>query len=302
MRQWLAVAAVLAGAAWVTIACQTESPDAPGSVAGPTGNGAVTAMATPTPAPSPAFPGNVPLPTNPDQGQLPTQPIPVPIEGNPSPQPSSSPGGGQPGGGGGGPSPSPSPSPSPTPTPTPTPGICPASLVVSSTETPYVTSGGGNGPDLLVPALSQDCAIAAVRTYFRVTSADLAASTRNGEMIISLIMLGRVIADGLIDLSVTTRQPLTGTQMGTSCTDLRFEEGGPPFSTAAPPYVGTFAPYGDRTVPNGTGNFNNYEGELASGSSWSLGFYRLDAAVTVECWTLELDLVRIPTPLKQGEK
>jgi len=108
-------------------------------------------------------------------------------------------------------------------------------------------------------------------------------------MMVGLFISGRLITFDLIELGRT--KLLTGTQIGTSCGSLVFEDGGGDFMTAAAPYNGSFRPFGDVFIPGQ--NFDVFRGMAANGT-WELPFYRLDAPVTVQCFRLELTVANAP--------
>jgi len=148
---------------------------------------------------------------------------------------------------------------------------------------PFLTSGGGNGPSILVTDLT-NCRIAAVETSFTASTADLAATTaNNGAFAVGLFGAGQ-ISNFLIR---GVPAPLTGTTMGTTCFDLNFKDGGVSFITATPPYAGTFAPFGSAFTPSGT--FIDLIGQSANGT-WDLPFYNLGSgtSMSVDCWVLKL--------------
>lgn len=221
------------------------------------------------------------LPSNPSPTNPPS--FPSPGGGGSTPTPASTPGGG-------------------TPTPTSTPGggggICPASLTLTASDIAYNVRPlptNGDGPTIDFNGFSDDCRILGMRVRFRVSATNLQTSTSTGRLAIALDFdptapTGDVRNFNLVDLGRTTDLPLLGTQMGTTCpSNLRFAETFPPFTTAAPPYVGAFRPYGETIVPGGSGNFNRFDNMNPNGR-WRLAFYLLDAPVVVECWSLELDL------------
>lgn len=145
---------------------------------------------------------------------------------------------------------------------------------------------GNVGPEIDVADLP-GCYVTAVETSLAVSAPDLAASTAGGQLAIRLWLPGLVL-DGLVE-----NVALTGTAMGTTCGDLLFKDGGASFITATPPYSGTFKPYGDVSVPGGTGSFAGYVGKPAS-AKWGLLFYRQTGALTVDCWTLRLTVSGTP--------
>ena len=89
----------------------------------------------------------------------------------------------------------------------------------------------------------------------------------------------------LVNLAATTNTPLVGSTLGSSACSLVFAEGSPAFSSAAAPYNGTFAPFGDA----GNGTFSLYKGKPANGN---YGLYAafLQDSITFTCFTLELDV------------
>ena len=254
---------ITAGLVVLLVACQTG--DSPTAATQPT-NPADTNATVGTHAAAFPVPGSVPVPGGPGPTQVPGAP-----------------------GTGASPTPTPTASPTPTPTPTPTPLPCPATASYSSTETPYLTAGGGDGPGIVVSGLDPACKVQSVKLYTMVTAPDLAVSTATGQMLIMLHLLGRVITFDVVDIAIAPGGPLTGAAMGTTCSDLVFKEGGADFATAVAPYTGTFKPLGDRGVHDGL--FTPFK-SLAANGDWELAMYRLDAAVAVECFKLELGLAR----------
>ena len=162
---------------------------------------------------------------------------------------------------------------------------------ISATGVPHTTGPtGGNfdGPEVDITGFD-DCIIESVRVEFFATAPDLAVSTANAEMVIRLDRPGAgPIGFNLIDLEATTGAPLTGTNIGSSCGTLVFEDGSPPFSSAGPPYDGAFAPFGDEFSPDGS--FSDYIGKPANGN---YGLYAafIDDPITFGCFRLTLETV-----------
>jgi len=122
-----------------------------------------------------------------------------------------------------------------------------------------------------------DCEITDVRVTFRVTAADLAQTTGTAGLRSRLFKLGDASAE-LFDVAARS-----GTQIGTSCTDVEFADGGGDFAAAAPPYTGSFAPSESFAT--------QFAGQQPEGL-WQLAFFFTDGTneITVECWSLELTL------------
>ncbi len=211
--------------------------------------------------------------------------------------PSSAPHGpsGAPGGGGGGPQP---PTPAPTPTGLPTPGAsatpggndCPPTLTVSS-NTPFVTLGGGNGPSIGISGFATDCQVTDIRvSLFAETATDLSV---HGDFVMAFFHEGVEIGFDLLDpvsqgLNCSTGPGcIDGPSLGTSCANLQFSDGGITFDEN-PPHVGTFRPRGD-PGEGLLGSFETFDGDLVNGT-WSLPFYRTDEAITVQCWRIDFEL------------
>jgi hypothetical protein len=263
MKKHTTVTWAVIGGALLIMACQSrqDSLTTPTTSAGQEGTAGAKVFATPSSSPigpTPGGPGPKPSPLGPYPG-FPATPTPAPT---PTPPPA-------------------------TPTPAPTPTPCPVGDHEYTLSAPFPTSGGGSGPKLTVDDLP-NCNVSAVETSIQVDAADLAASTATGKMKIGLFLEGKSISTLLV-----SDASLTGTQMGTSCTDLLFKVGGADFSTATSPYTGTFAPFGDTFTADGT--FAGLVGQAANGT-WSLPLYGIDAPVRVVCWKLKLTTVAAPPP------
>lgn len=293
---------MLSGFIGLALACQeSDAPTTSTREARTPDDGKVTTAdgSFPSPVTLPSQPGGGPggsLPSNPGPSNPPSNPSPGGPPTNPSPTNPPS----FPSPGGGGLTPTPTSTPGGTPTSTPTGGgggICPATVIITSSDVPFNTlpTGLGSGPEIDFSGFTDNCRILSVRTSFRVSAANLQTSTSSGQMAIAL----NFDQDGstltvrnfhLVDLGRTTDVPLLGTQMGTTCpSNLRFVETFPPFSTATPAYVGAFRPYGETAVPGGSQNFNRFD-NLNPNGLWKLAFYLMNASVTVECWRVEFDL------------
>jgi hypothetical protein len=73
----------------------------------------------------------------------------------------------------------------------------------------------------------------------------------------------------------------SGDTLGSTCGSLVFEEGGPSFTTATPPYNGTFAPHGSSIDGQSTDGVN--------GASYTLYVHSYVAGgFTLNCWRMEL--------------
>jgi hypothetical protein len=72
---------------------------------------------------------------------------------------------------------------------------------------------------------------------------------------------------------------LSGSVMGSGCTSLRFKDGGADFSSAVPPYDGTFSPADPFDTTFKGRNANNV---------WKLRRGGTSPVVTVECWSVTL--------------
>lgn len=275
------LSAVLVGAL-VAIACQSRphsmatAPSA--TVAAQDGGASATVFSTPSSSPIGPKPGGTVGPS--PRGTVGPSP-------GPGASPASSPMGPSPGFPG---TSTPTPTPGATPTPgttpppgtTPTPGVCGAPGVHTyQVNVPFPTSGGGNGPSIVVSDLP-GCKVTAVETSFTASAPDMAASTGDRNFAVGLFISGVLITNDLIK---GLPSPLTGTTMGTTCFDLVFKDGGASFTTATPPYSGTFKPYGSQLTP--TGSFIDFIGLSANGT-WELPFYNLSAPVSVDCWVLKL--------------
>lgn len=141
---------------------------------------------------------------------------------------------------------------------------------------PFTSTGGGNGPTVLVNDPSLDnCKVGSVTVTLAATSPNLS----DFDTALGLFQLGSVIDFDLIVFGTT---PRTGTTLGSSCGSLVFADSGGDFSAATPPYDGTFKPAGSRTSPS---SFNEFKGLFVQGN-WSLPFYENNVPVgslTITC-------------------
>ncbi len=278
------LSAVLVGAL-VAIACQSRphsmatAPSA--TVAAQDGGASATVFSTPSSSPIGPKPGGTVGPS--PRGTVGPSP-------GPGASPASSPMGPSPGFPG---TSTPTPTPGATPTPgttpppgtTPTPGVCGAPGVHTyQVNVPFPTSGGGNGPSIVVSDLT-GCHITAVETSFTATAADLAVATADKNNFSVGLFISGVIIDNFLIRGV--KAPLTGTTMGTTCGDLLFKDGGLSFDTATPPYAGVFRPRGGGSFASPTLSFSDFIGLSANGT-WELPFYGVNAPMSVDCWVLQL--------------
>lgn len=133
---------------------------------------------------------------------------------------------------------------------------------------------------ILIPGLEQPCYTAAVEVSFRMTSTDLAASAL-------VVRLNHNL--GSASVISPPLGSITGTQMGSSCGSLVFKDGSPAFSTAVPPYDGSFSA-GDSL----DAKFLNL-----TPSAWGLHLQLFPSGSslppsTLQCWTIRVTLSSVP--------
>jgi hypothetical protein len=201
------------------------------------------------------------------------------------------PGGGVgPGSGGGGvgptPGPTPTPGPSPTPGPTPTPSPIPCGGVHTFTNTvPALLGGGGASSDINVDVFTSPCRVTHVEVTAKMTAGDFASISDHG-------FTARLFLGGVADAAVIAVPAgiLVGPQIGTGCTTLTFRDSAAAFTTASPPYDGTFAPAGQFDGVAPPSGFEN----VSPNGTWELALYFSSTSappgtlVSVDCWSVQL--------------
>jgi hypothetical protein len=261
--KWLLAAGVVA--VLLPVACQRmEEGTGPSAVrqAGktdpppppvPVPNGPAPVPNGPAPVPN----GPAPVPNGPapvPNGPVPVPNGPAPIPNGPVPVPT-------------GPSPLPTPGASPSPSGSPDPESCTGTLSLDASDTPAASTS--------TVTVDSTCRIAAVRVTMRYTASTVAN--------VATVSLRRGLQGGSAVNLITASDlptPLSGVSLGESCGNrLAFASTGAPFSTATPPYSGTFQPMSP---------FTPFVDQAAA-ATYQLSVSRPGSG-TIECFRLEIDL------------
>jgi hypothetical protein len=285
MRKWAAGFLVLAAAVLFYVACG-DNPASPSS-SGPTAKdfGKTGPFG---PSSGPFGPSSGPFgPSSSPYGPC-TGPFPGPIPDC--------------GGGGGTATPSPTPGgPTATPTKTPTPGgptatptpvvptVCnPTSVTFISFDTPITSN-----PPLLTSTININdpnlapCKVTNARVSFHLIGPLASPSAEfSSDLVAAVNSSGNGATPQIFGFfSGTNPNPLSGLELGTSCTDLAFTPGGSTFPPPTPPYVGTFAPIDSFDVV-----FGAVAGGQVLNGNWQLNFHYDQGTMTLDCWRMDLTL------------
>lgn len=181
-----------------------------------------------------------------------------------------------------------------TTTSTTFPPGCPATLQVDASDTPV--PGGSTVTQSRIDIFGLDplCRVQSVEVTFRVTG-NLSTSDQN--LSAQLIALDSDTADIFRDTNLTVGTsppiPLSGTDIGSTCTTLTFRNGGGDFTVADPPYNGIFRPVDNRPGKPGQNSFTIFQG-VPINQLWILSLGFDGDPLAIECFRIRFTLARLP--------
>lgn len=169
---------------------------------------------------------------------------------------------------------------------------CPPTATLDSEQTPFPTSGSGQGPAVFAGGFDDRCEVQTVEISFRATRNPLPPTMevrlrRNNPG-------GAPPTAGVFAIGTTDAPPtLVGPELSSACLSLTFRDGEQAFSAASPPYNGVFRPF-DRTsgLPN---RFTpTFRGQDVNGT-WVLEFFQPSAGgpISVTCFQIRFTLALV---------